>query len=334
MNYSIEKIAREFGISKTTVSLIVNGKASENRISEELEEKVKAFCEKVNYTPNIHALRMCSKVVGNIGLLINGNMLVDSENPFTDQIISEITGGVVVEAAKRGFRVTIQLYNETDGEDKVFGWLRNREVDGLIYYGYAFDPKWLKSFAREKRCVVGIGVEPQENVSVVNIDSRPVMREITKTVLKSGRRHIIYVDGVDSYVSRQRFSGVRDALEECNAEFLEKSIVKADFSEKRAYEIFKTRIVDFDAVICANDDMAIGVLRALRERGFEIPEKISITGADNNRSSGYTTPAITTFDNMNTILGKTAVSELKRLIDGSRPRETTIKSKIILRNSI
>ena len=334
MNYSIEKIAKEFGISKTTVSLILNGKASENRISEELEKSVKAFCERVNYAPNIHARRMCSRVVGNIGLLINENMLVDSENPFTDQIISEITGGVVLEAARYGSRVTIQLYTEHDDEDKVFGWLRNREIDGLIYYGYAFDPEWLKSFEKEERCVVGIGVAPQNEVSAVNLDNCSVMCEIANTVLSRGRKHILYVDGVDSYVAEQRLLGVRRAFEQNNLNFSDAKIIRADFSEKRAYEIFQACEVDFDAVICANDDMAIGALRALRERGFSIPEEISLTGADNNRLTGYTTPAITTFDNRNTILGKTAAAELKRLIDGGHPRRIIIDSEIINRNSI
>ena len=71
MAYSLEKIAKEFGISKSAVSFIINGKAAENRISPELEEKVKEFCESVNYRPNIHARRMSSRIVGNVGLLIN-----------------------------------------------------------------------------------------------------------------------------------------------------------------------------------------------------------------------------------------------------------------------
>ena len=57
MRYSLEKIAKELGVSKSTVSLILNGHASENRISAELEQTVKAFCKKVNYVPNIHARR-------------------------------------------------------------------------------------------------------------------------------------------------------------------------------------------------------------------------------------------------------------------------------------
>ena len=145
MEYSLEKIAKKFNISKTAVSLILNGKASQNRISPELEQAVKEFCESVNYSPNIHAQRMCSKIARNIGLLIYKSMLSDCENPFSDQVISEITGGMVLAAEEKNFRVTIQLYDSGMDKNVMFEWLRNKEIDGLIYYGYTVDREWLKS---------------------------------------------------------------------------------------------------------------------------------------------------------------------------------------------
>lgn len=335
MVYSLEKIANEFGISKSAVSLIINGKAAENRISPELEAKVKAFCESVNYRPNIHARRMCSKIVHNIGLLINEDMLADSENPFSDQIISEITGGVVLAAAKNGFRVTIQMYHSSMSEEVVFEWLRNKEIDGIIYYGYTFNKAWMNSFLSEKRCVVGIGVEPAEGISTVNINNRESMKELTGHLVKKGRKRFIYLAGAEGYVSSQRFLGMRDSLEENNIPFNEEAdVIEGGFSEKKAYEAICGCSIDFDAVICANDDMALGVIRALREMGVSVPEAVSIVGADNIKAVSYTTPRLTTLDNMSTELGKTAFRELFRLINGEVPRKTELKSKIYVRDSI
>lgn len=334
MDYSLEKIAKKFNISKTTVSLILNGKASETRISSELEQTIKEFCESVNYSPNIHAKRMSSKVVHNIGLLINKSMLADCENPFSDQVISEITGGVVLEAEQRKFRVTIQLYDYDTNEVKMFEWLRNKEIDGLIYYGYTVDREWMKSFLSEDRCVVGIGIAPTEGLTSVNINNREIMRSLTNMVVEKGRNRFVYLAGMDGYVSFERFLGMLDSLKEHNICFDESHIINAEFSEKKAYEMIMETDINFDAVVCANDDMAIGALRALQQRGLNIPHDISVVGADNIRISSYIQPQITTIDNMNTELGKTAVNELISLINGAMPKAVILKSKIIENNSI
>ena len=146
MKYSLDKIAKELGISKSTVSLILNGHAAERRISAELEKTVKDFCDKVGYVPNINAKRASSKYVKNVGFLINQNLLSTGHNPFSDQNTSEITGGIVSAATNEGFRVTIQFCNEDTDESEILEWLRNREIDGLIYYAYSFDESWYGEF--------------------------------------------------------------------------------------------------------------------------------------------------------------------------------------------
>ena len=334
MEYSLEKIAKKFNISKTAVSLILNGKASQNRISPELEQAVKEFCESVNYSPNIHAQRMCSKIARNIGLLIYKSMLSDCENPFSDQVISEITGGMVLAAEEKNFRVTIQLYDSGMDKNVMFEWLRNKEIDGLIYYGYTVDREWLKSFLSEKRHIVGIGIRPAEGITSVNIDNRRATKKLTDLIVAKGRKRFVYLSGAKGYVSSERFLGMLDSLEENGIPFDESRIINGYYSEKKAYEIIRKINIDFDALVCANDDMAAGAIRALKERGIKLPEQVSVSGADNIRISAYTEPKIATIDNMNTQLGKTAVYELIKLIDGQEPKSVFLESRVITNNSI
>ncbi|MBE7029859.1 MAG: LacI family transcriptional regulator [Ruminococcaceae bacterium] len=334
MNYSLDKIARELGVSKSTVSLVLNGHASENRISAELERTIKDYCRKVNYVPNIHAKRAGSKYVKNIGLLINENLLCDGSNPFSDQNAAEITGGVVSAAAKKGFRVTIQFYNQTTAESDIFNWLRDREIDGLIYYGYSFDARWHKCFMDEKRCVVGIGIQPCEGIATVNVDNVGAMYELGKLLLKKGRRRFFYLSGNQTgYVSGQRLEGLRKALEEEGISLSPERIVCADFSEEIAYCKISEQIPDADAIVCANDDMAIGVIRALTEKGISVPDEVSVTGADNIKISRYFSPAITTIDNCNALLGKYAFEELLHLIKGGKARNKIVESRVVSRAS-
>lgn len=333
MKYSLDKIAKELGISKSTVSLVLNGHAAERRISAELEKKVKDFCDNVGYVPNINAKRACSKYVKNIGFLINQNLLSTGHNPFSDQNTSEITGGIVSAATNEGFRVTIQFCNEDTDESEIFEWLRNREIDGLIYYAYSFDESWHQRFIGENRHVVGIGIEPTDKISTVNIDNVGIMKQMCNAIIAQGKKKFIYFAGYeDCYVSDQRLKGMVEALNENNINF-DNNIVYANFSEEDAYNKVLSMDIDADVIVCANDDMAIGVIRALKEKGIDVPGQISVTGADNIRITEYFSPSITTIDNMNAVLGVCAFDELLRLIKGGKPNNTVISSRVIERQS-
>ncbi len=333
MKYSLDKIAKELGISKSTVSLILNGHAAERRISAELEKKVRDFCEKVGYVPNINAKRASSKYVKNIGFLINQNLLSTGHNPFSDQNTSEITGGIVSAATNEGFRVTIQFCNEETDESEILEWLRNREIDGLIYYAYSFDESWHQRFVDENRHVVGIGIEPTGKISTVNIDNVGIIKQMCNAIIAKGKRKFMYFAGYEnSYVSLQRLKGMTEALKENNIPF-NNNIVYADYSEENAYKKALTMDIDADVIVCANDDMALGVIKALKERGIDVPGQISVTGADNIKVCEYYSPSVTTIDNMNAVLGVCAFDELLRLIKGEKANNVVVSSKIYARES-
>lgn len=333
MKYSLDKIAKELGISKSTVSLILNGHAAERRISAELEKKVRDFCDSVGYVPNINAKRASSKYVKNIGFLINQNLLSTGHNPFSDQNTSEITGGIVSAATNEGYRVTIQFCNEDTDESEIFEWLRNREIDGLIYYAYSFDESWHQRFISENRHVVGIGIEPTDKISTVNIDNVGIMKQMCNAIVEKGKKRFMYFAGYENcYVSDQRLKGMVEALAENGIKF-DNNIIYANFSEEDAYSKIMNMDIDADAIICANDDMAIGVIKALKEKGIDVPGQICVTGADNIRVAEYFSPSVTTIDNMNAVLGVCAFDELLRLIRGGKPNNTVISSRILERQS-
>ena len=332
MKYSLDKIARELGISKSTVSLILNGHAAERRISAELEKKVRDFCDSVGYVPNINAKRASSKYVKNIGFLINQNLLSTGHNPFSDQNTSEITGGIVAAATNEGFRVTIQFCNENTDESEILEWLRNREIDGLIYYAYSFDESWHQRFVDEGRHVVGIGIEPTGKISTVNINNVEIMKELCNSIIKTGRKRFVYFAGYEnSYVSRERLKGLTEALAENNLPI--NNIVYANYSEEEAYNKVMNMDIDADAIVCANDDMALGVIKALKEKGINVPEQICVTGADNIKIGEYFSPSVTTVDNMNAVLGVCAFDELLKLIKGGKADNVVVASKIYARQS-
>ncbi|MBE7038795.1 MAG: LacI family transcriptional regulator [Ruminococcaceae bacterium] len=334
MRYSLAKIADELGLSKATISMVLNGKAQQGRIGKEVEERVLEFCRKVNYVPNIHAQLINKKYVNTFGFLVNQGVLADSDNPFSDLNITSILGGIVLAAEKIDYRISIQLYNNEMNEEKVFEWLRNREIDGLIYYGLNIPEKWREIFSNEKRSVVGIGIEPDKDISSVNIDNFTMSANITKHLIENGRKKFMYISGIDgSFVSDERKRGCISALNESGIGILPQNIISAKYSEKEAQNLILKLKPNVDAIVCANDDMAIGVIKALKKLNINIPKEIAVVGGDNICTSGYVSPSLTTYENNQHQLGMEAVNVIHSMINGGSVKAVTLPSDLIIRES-
>ena len=333
MNYSLNKIANELNLSKTTVSLVLNGKSESARISKDVEKRVKDFCEKVHYSPNIHAQRMNKKTVKNVGFLVDKNLIVDNANPLSDSIISEIIGGVVIAAEKVGYRVTLDLFYHQMDEKKVFEWFRTKEIDGLIYYGLSLPEHWIKTFTDEGRKVVGIDIEPCNGLSTVSIDNTSASKKLTLQVIESGKKNFLYLDGVKhSYTGRSRRQGFEEALKECGLEISADRIIQCEFSENIAYkkvsEVFSSG-VEVDAIIAGNDMMAFGAMRVAKELG--IIDKIAITGMDNVPLCNYVSPTLTSVVNKNYERGEAAFNLLVDMIKNKKKTENIVLDTEIIR---
>ena len=334
MDYSLTKIAKELGLSKATVSLVLSGKARQARISEDAEERVKKFCAEVNYVPNIHAQRVNRKFAENIGFLINRGVRVDVSNPFADSNINGIMGGIVIAAENAGCRVSVQLYTDDMDESRVFDWLRNHEIDGLIYYGLNIPKEWKKTFSNEGRHVVGISTEPDRNISSINTNNFDASAKLTKYLIDKGRRRFMYLSGIDNtFVADERKRGFLSALKENDIEFCNDNMITAEFSESIAEKKILEKLPDVDAIVCANDDMAIGAMKALKKMNISIPEQIAVAGADNINVSGYVSPSLTTFDNKQHELGVAAVETVIKMIKGEKAKNIIIESDIVIRES-
>lgn len=332
MSYSLAKIAEELGLSKATVSMVINGKARKGRISKDVERTVLDFCAKVNYVPNIHAQRINQKRSKTVGFLVNRTVEANSENPFSDMNINGIIGGIVLAAEELGCRVSIQLYNGEEDEGRIFEWLRNREIDGLIYYGISIPEKWKEIFIKEKHCIVGIGTEPGMEIPSVNIDNFNMSRELTKHLINSGRRRFMYISGADgSFVSDERKRGCLSVLKEYHIEPL--YVVSGGYSENRAKELVLDIKPMVDAVICANDIMALGAIKAFKELGLNVPRDVAVAGGDNIAICEYASPRLTSYDNSQHLLGFEAVKVLDNMINSGTVQNRIIESNLVIRES-
>ena len=336
---SLSTIAAALGVSKAAVSLVLGGKARAGGISRALEATIRAHCRRVKYLPNIHARRLGSRLARNIGILLEETANIGHVSPFDEYSMSLIVGGIGAAADQAGFRFSMQFFKPGMKAATVFDWFRTREIDGLIYYGFSLPPRWLARFRRESRHVVGIGVDPALALPTVNLDNFAAAQALTEYLAGRGHRRFWFVGGrPESYPGAQRYLGFRAALAKHKIRFFKRDFAVGDFSEKTAYALTRKRLSAGppaeDAIVCANDEMAVGVITALREAGIAVPGRVAVAGADNSRIGPYVTPALTTFDNLPYEQGREAFNLLHGLIRGeTMPAVVTLQSALCIRDS-
>ena len=333
------QIAKEVGVCKATVSLVLNGKARQHHISEATIRTVEEYCRSINYRPNIHAIRMGRKIVGNVMFLLNTGDGYSRTNSFSDYNVAQITGGIAHEARKAGCSLSVRIFEPGMDGEIIFDCFRNHEIDGMIYYGMTIPDAWMQVFQHEHCKVVGIGIRPQDGVSTVNINNRQISRILTEQLIRRGCRKFFYFSGTaDSYPGTERYAGFREALASHRIPWLEKNCFAGNFDERTAGSMMAEFIARKkplpDAVVCANDGMAIGVIRALRQHGISIPQRVAVTGGDNIMLADYLSPSLTTFDNRAETMGAEAFRLLSRQInDGSGIQNLILPSEIVRRES-
>lgn len=337
--YSLAKIAAELSTSKTAVSFVVNGTARSKGISAKLEKRISDFCNKVGYRPNIHAQRMNLKHVKNIGILIDKASAQDEVSPFCEYNISKVIGGIAEAADAADYRFTFQFYSSGMKKEEIFEWFKNKEIDGLIYYGFGMPEDWWSLFKEERFNIVGISIDPAHGIPCVNVSNYDASFKLTEYLIERGHKKFFYLAGSPmAYPGNERYRGFVDALQKANMDFSEDNFFQANFNRETAADFIKERWMhgklDEDVIVCANDNMAVGVISALSEAGLKIPEQIAVVGADNINLCRFITPSLTTFDYLPFEQGKASFSLLHDIISACPdPKNISLKTTLCLRNS-
>ena len=316
--FSLADIARDLGVSTCTVSVVLNNRDKQSRISEQTASKIREYCQSIGYQPNIHTRRMQSKIVRNIMFYTSSY----SGTACIDNIIAGILGGILDRATAEGVTLTMRCGGIDSADDVIFNSFRSREIDGLILYGTEVPERWQKVFSDESRHVVGINMRSCSCVKTVNINNREISRKMTVDYLLSkGRKNFLDLGGTPlSYPGYERYAGFREALEQYNIDFPEDNFVFCHFSPDEAVEAVKryvsARGTFPDAVVCANDLMGAAVVEYLKEQKTDIPGKVAVTGGDGVDVVRFLSPKLTGFSCQPILLGKTAFNMLWSKVNG------------------
>ncbi|MEN2984374.1 MAG: LacI family DNA-binding transcriptional regulator [Dictyoglomaceae bacterium] len=326
---TINDIAKIAGVSKGTVSYVLNNKPG---VSAEVREKILRIIEEHGYKPNKLAQALAGKKTNFIALVIPD---------ISDVFYAKIIKGVEKTLSKNGYFLNLySTHANPEKEHQVFEFLNTGFVDGIIIMAYHIEENFIKKIIDAKIPVVFIDY-PYDNNKIysVIVDNEEGGFKATEYLINLGHRKIVFIHGSkDAWDSDLRFKGYLKALEKYNIPFNENLVSRGDFTKEGGYRAVK-EILDsgekFTAIFSANDHMALGAMKALKEKGLRIPEDISIIGFDNIEASALSNPPLTTIMQPIYQLGEMSAKILLRLLSGENldQKRFLLKTQLIERKS-
>lgn len=336
---SIKDIAAKAQVSTATVSYVINGTRN---VSRKTRERVEQVIEEMNYKPNNAAQSLKRKRTNTIGVIaedvtvFNVPEIIDGINDCADRLDMHI----LLTNLRLDKRIGRQ-FDQVDAyrkyaEDAV-SELLGKQVDGMIYIGA--HPRDLTGlFDTEGKPIVYTYCYTQNDVSIQYDDEQASFEAISYLTSKGHSRIAIISGAVDSMPSRLRLGGFYKAITAFELPFNPQWIKMGDWEAESGYRLAKELLETPEpptAIVAMNDVMAVGVMRAAKELGIQIPEQLSIIGFDNREFSEYVSPSITTMDLPLHEMGYKAMEALSRILHGEQV-ETGEKPvcKLIERDSV
>ena len=318
---TIYDVARLAGVNPSTVSRTLN---TPGRINPKTEAKVHAAARELRYRTNPMARALPTGRTETLGLL-----LPDITNPM----IAGVVRGAQSAAFQRGYTLVLSESQESSEFESRAADGILRSVDGLVLAASRLDDARIRELADERPLVL-INREVDGLVSVVG-DVEPGIAEAVAHLQLLGHRRIVYLSGPDSsWMSRHRAEVIREVGARRNVEI---SVVGPNAPTLEAGAAALPRLVESGttAVMAYNDVMAIGLLRAAKPLGVDVPHDLSIIGFDDVFGSDFTSPPLTTVRMPLLDLGDLAVRRLLDMIGGEADGEQVEPpvSRLIVRGS-
>ncbi|MDF2613339.1 MAG: LacI family transcriptional regulator [Clostridia bacterium] len=333
MKTTIKDIAQQAHVSVGTVSKILNKK--DGHISDETRQKVMAVAKQLNYTPNTLARSLVTKQTKTIGLI-----LPDISNPF----FPELARGAEDKASELGYSI---MYCNTDDdvkkEDKYIQMLTEKMADGIIITQSVARKMTSErlQLARTPIILIDRDAEGEGVGGKVLVDNLMGAYEAIKHLLIKGYRNIVFVAGpLTSNTTKARLEGYKRALDEFkvpfNKDYILEGQYKSEWGFKAVNQLFEKKL-NFDAVFCGNDVIAISVVKALKDAGKLIPEDVAVIGYDDIHMASLIEPPLTTVRQPIYEMGYRAVEMLVDIIENPnqdiKERRILLATKLIIRKT-
>ncbi len=294
-------VARLAGVSHQTVSRVINGSS---HVRAETRDRVLAAMEKLDYRPNSVARALVTGRSKNLGVVTFNTTLYGPASTLV---------GVERAAHAAGYFISIVSLEslERAAVMQAVERLRALGVDGLVMIAPHVASLGALWDLPADLPVVAVEAGPQDVVAVAEVDQYEGARMATQHLLDLGHATVHHLGGPPEWIeAQQRTAGWRDALDAAGAKGT--SPLRGDWSARSGYELGH-KLLDLPgvtAIFVANDQMALGLLRALHERGRAVPDDVSVVGFDDMEEAAHFWPPLTTVRQTFAEVGRQSVDAL------------------------
>lgn len=320
---TIRDIAYLSGVSISTVSRVVSGKAN---VNEETRKAVQDAIEKTGYEPNYTARALATRSADTIGVIIDRVPSKGLNNTFFIESIQSIATSL--NKYNKDMLLVFSSSDKSDEDEKVKKLIQSNKVDGIIKLSVQKNDKTLQYLSETETPTVLVGRTDLKNIISVNNDNVKAMREGVEHLISKGLNKIAFVSGSPEYlVTLDRTTGYKIALEEAGLEYSEDNIFYTSFDIDSGYYIADELLKgDYEAVACTDDSIAFGISK----RYTEVGKNIEILTFNNSYLADFSDIPFNSVDINASELGRQSVELL--LNNNKNIREMLVETKLIIRS--
>ena len=318
MKYTIEDIATAAGVSKATISRVINGTAT---VSDDLKKRVNDAVDKYDYQPNINARRLAGGAGGLIALVLEESTEEFFGNPYWRAVVD----GFVTEVARKRQHPVLYFHSKDDTDRELVDVLMRGSYDAVAVFGWRRDIAVLERYIpKNMRIVFGGRQGESERFTYVGADNFAGAETATSHLIDRGCKNILTITGDLTVESgRERLAGYKSVLAAAGMQVKAQNIIEGNYSRDSARKSMTKLLSEesnFDGVFAANDQMAMGAIDVLTENGIRVPEDVKVIGFDGIEQAASFNPPISTIAQPSYELGARVASQL------TLPRTETLQN--------
>lgn len=332
-NATLEEVALMAGVSRATVSRVVNGSP---RVSPDVRLGVQVAIEQLGYTPNRAARSLVTRRSDSIAVVITE----PTGRLFSDPFFPRLLRGISSELAARDRQLILLMPDSEADERRTADYLTAGHVDGALLVSlHGHDPLPAR-LAAAGIPIVLVGRPPKgARASFVDVDNRQGAQSAVAHLVTGGRRVVATITGpLDMAPGIDRLKGYRDALAEGGINLDASLEALGDFTQEGSAAAMERLLAihpDIDAVFAASDLMAAGALSVLAASGRQVPGDVAVVGFDDSPIATSTTPQLTSVRQPIEEMGHEMARLLIEAVDASDPvlRRVILATELVQRAS-